>query len=80
MSDVQRDTEESLTFEVVTESAPALFRQPAVLSVLFTAANGSFHEKSRVGVTVLLFPTTCLLAKTQAGTSQIEFSKANLMG
>lgn len=65
--------------EAAAEPAPAFFRQPAGFSILFNATNGSFHEKSRVGATVLLFPTQCgSLDETQAGTSQIEFSEAKL--
>lgn len=65
-------------FEVAAEPAQALYRQPTGFSILINATNRSFHNKSRVGLTVLLFSTTCSLAKTQVGTPQIEFPEGKL--
>ena len=67
-------------FEVATKPALALCRQPSGLSILLNVANRSSHEKSQVGVMVLLFSTTSSLAETHAGTSQIEFPEAKLTG
>lgn len=67
----------AVMFEVATESDPALFSQPLGCPTFLCSANRSFHDKPRLGLTVLLFPAAVHLWKHKWEHHQWSCLRAN---